>query len=168
MNNEEKNTYVTEHIISATLELLKEHELSALSIGQITSAAGVSRNAFYRNYQEKEDIVRAYIRKLYLGWWNEYLKTATGLNSDLYGSLFGHLYANRDFYLLLKKRGLFHLFRQVMMTESGPKPEQENLAAYTVAFVIQGSLGWIEEWLNRGMQESGEVMAAMLAANENK
>ena len=56
MNNQDKNTYVKRQITNTLLELLKEKELSDINIGEITDKAEVSRNSFYRNYADKEDI----------------------------------------------------------------------------------------------------------------
>ena len=57
MNNQDKNTYVKQQITTTLLELLKEKELSDINIGEITKKAQVSRNSFYRNYADKEDII---------------------------------------------------------------------------------------------------------------
>ena len=35
--------------------------------------------------------------------------------------------------------------------------------AYATAFLAHGIYGWIAEWVARGMQESPEEMAALLA-----
>lgn len=58
MNNQDKNTYVKQQITTTLLELLKEKELSDINIGEITKKAQVSRNSFYRNYADKEDIIK--------------------------------------------------------------------------------------------------------------
>lgn len=50
------NLLARECIVTALLQLLKEKPLSALSISEITSRAGVSRMTYYRNYKSKEDI----------------------------------------------------------------------------------------------------------------
>jgi len=83
----------------------------------------------------------------------------------MYGSFFAHLKDNSDFYLLLRRRDLFHLFSTVYLSKYGPKPEQDNMTAYVVSFIQNGMLGWIDEWTKRGMQESAESMAQLLAAN---
>ena len=62
MNNQDKNTYVKQQITTTLLELLKEKELSDINIGEITKKAQVSRNSFYRNYADKEDIIKKYNR----------------------------------------------------------------------------------------------------------
>lgn len=73
-------------------------------------------------------------------------------DDELIACMFAHLCDYHDFYMLL------YLLKDVLKEIIGPKPEYPNLAAYTTAFIFFGILGWIEEWLNRGMQESGEEM----------
>ena len=82
----------------------------------------------------------------------------------MYGSLFAYLKKHGKLLLLLKRRGLFHLFEQEFIRIWGPKAELENVAAYTVAFVSYGIYGWIEEWIARSMQESAEEMTALLSS----
>src|SRR5215467_11932880 len=41
----------------ALIELIEERGFEALTIGELTSRALVSRAAFYRNYQDKYDLV---------------------------------------------------------------------------------------------------------------
>lgn len=163
MNNEEKNTYVKTQITKAMLTLLEQYEFDEISISQITSFAQVSRNSFYRNYENKEDILLQYVRKLFTDWRTQCERRAPNTTADLYGDLFQHLNDNKGFYLLLKKRKQFHLFLTVLLEQTGPQPEHENMWAYTLAFIAYGTYGWIEEWVARGMQESGEEMAALLA-----
>lgn len=168
MNNEEKNTYVKKQIINITVELLKKYEFHNISISQITGCANVSRNSFYRNYTNKEEILLNHIHQLIADWNTEYQKQNKDSNAELYGSLFKHLSDNRDFYLLLKKRNLFYLFLNVMLEYFGPKPEYDNMTAYTTSFITYGTYGWVEEWISRGMQESSETMSALLSSNGMK
>lgn len=165
MNNQEKNSYVKTQITKAMLVLLEQYEFDKISISQITDTAQVSRNSFYRNYSDKEDILIKYIRKLITDWDTAYKNQGHDSNANLYGSLFQHLSDNKDFYLLLKKRNLFHLFLSVLLEQSGPKPEYDNTWAYITAFIAHGTYGWIEEWVARGMQESGDEMASLLASH---
>ena len=58
MNNEQKNTYVKKQILTALLDLLKEKPLSDISVSELTSKAEIGRVSFYRNYQNKEDILK--------------------------------------------------------------------------------------------------------------
>lgn len=110
MNNSEKNSYVMQQIVQATVELLKQQELSDISIRQITEKAEVSRNSFYRNYKDKEDILFSYVRNLLTAWREEYDKSNQDSNAALYGSLFAHFKKYSDFYILLKKKRAFSSF----------------------------------------------------------
>ena len=167
-SNEARNAYVTEHITGALLSLLKEKPLQDISISEIVDSAGVGRTSFYRNYETKEDVVKKHIVALIEKWDQDYKASGKDSNAELYGSLFQHLKDNADFYLLLKERNLMHLFLAVFLEKSGPKAEYENMWAYTTAFITYGTYGWIEEWINRGMQESAETMAALLSSHGMK
>ena len=57
MNNEQKNTYVKKQILAALLNLLKEKPLSDISVSELTNKAEIGRVSFYRNYQNKEDLL---------------------------------------------------------------------------------------------------------------
>lgn len=45
-----------EHLQNALLELLETKELKAITVKEICSRAGISRNAFYQHYSYKEDL----------------------------------------------------------------------------------------------------------------
>ena len=167
-SNEARNAYVIEHITESVLKLLKEKTIQDISISKIVDDAGVGRTSFYRNFETKEDVVKNHIATLIEKWEQEYKASGKDSNPELYGSLFKHLKDNADFYLLLKERNLMHLFLEVFLERNGPKAEYENMWAYTTAFITYGTYGWIEEWINRGMQESAETMAELLSSHGMK
>jgi AcrR family transcriptional regulator len=167
MDNTEKNTYVKKQITKALLDLLKDKELKDISVSEFAGAACVSRNSFYRNYCEKEDILRGYIFQLFGEWTAEYDKHHLQSDDEMITYMFAHLCAYRDFYMLLCERKLLYLLKDVLKEIIGPKPAYPNPDAYATAFIFSGIFGWIEEWLNRGMQESAEEMKALLKNREN-
>lgn len=168
MNNQEKNNYVINQITNTTLNLLKEKDLSMVSIKEITDAAQVSRNSFYRNFTNKEDIISKYIQQLLTDWHNEYERSNNNSNAVMYGSLFAHIKDNQTFYLLIKKRNLFHLFLNVFIQLYGAKTEHNNMEAYVTSFIAYGTYGWIEAWIARGMKESAETMTTLLLSHGMK
>lgn len=163
MNNQDKNTYVKQQITTALLELLKDKELSEIKIGEITTKANVSRNSFYRNYTDKEDIIKKYVYHLLSVWDKEWKKMNSDSNAKLFGQLFMYLKQHDKTIILIQKRGLFHLFKESYLSIWGPTETMDNMAAYTVVFIANGVLGWIEEWLKRGMCESAETMSSLLS-----
>lgn len=162
MSNTEKNIHVKTQITTAFLDLLAQKEFKDISISEITSAAKVSRVSFYRNYEEKEDILRTYIKQLFSGWRKDENTIPEHSDSDNLRRLFGHLIEYKDFYLLLCKRNLLHLLKDILVEIYGPKPEESNFGAYTAAFLSYGLYGWIEEWFARGMEESAWEMTELL------
>ena len=167
-SNEARNQYVVEHITNAVLNLLQEKSLDDISISEICDSAAVSRTSFYRNFESKEDVVKRYVEKLIRPWEEEYTESRGENNAQVYGSLFKHIKDNSDFYLLLKKRDLMHLFLHVFLSMNGAQSEDPNMWAYTKSFIAYGTYGWIEEWIARGMQESAETMANLLSKNGMK
>lgn len=57
MSNSEINAITRESIYLALQQLLETKTLAEITITEITSKAGVSRMAYYRNYQNKEEIL---------------------------------------------------------------------------------------------------------------
>lgn len=163
MNNEEKNTFVKEQITEAMLRLLNDYEFCDISVCQVVKEAQVSRNSFYRNFADMENILLTKVRLMFNEWEINYKQKNIDSNAEMYGSLFGHFYDNRNFYLLLRKRNLFGIVEKVILEKFGAKEDNDNMTAYITSFIAHGTCGWIGEWLNRGMPESAEVMAAMLS-----
>lgn len=160
-SNESRNAYVIEHLTDTMLALLKEKQLADISISELCDGAGVGRTSFYRNYSEKEDILRKYIQVSYSEWTKAH-SAANGEPSGLDGAnlLFAYIDDNKDFYRLLYQRKLLRLLKEAMVATIGPRKELPNGIAYATAFLVNGLYGWIEEWFARGLQESAEEMAA--------
>lgn len=56
-SNKESNQLTRESIEVALLFLLEKKDMTQISISELVRKAGVSRNAFYRNYKSKEEIL---------------------------------------------------------------------------------------------------------------
>ena len=57
LSNEEANRITRECLRIALMKLMSEKDFSKITITELTSLAGVSRTAFYRNYNSKEEII---------------------------------------------------------------------------------------------------------------
>ncbi|HFR3977378.1 TPA: TetR/AcrR family transcriptional regulator [Streptococcus suis] len=62
-SNKEANQLTKESIETALLFLLEKKELKQISVSELVRKAGVSRNAFYRNYKSKEEILEIYYER---------------------------------------------------------------------------------------------------------
>ena len=159
MSNKGRNAYVVEQLTAALLELLKEKPLEEISVSQLCEKAGVGRTSFYRNFQEKEDILRSHIYHLFKEWTG---RLGDGAPLDrLILAMFTHFEARRDFYTLLSKQGLVPLLKDVILERCGFRPDQEAVNAYASAFAAYSLYGWVEVWFRRGMRESAAEMAEL-------
>ena len=58
LSNEEINLITKDSIQEALVYLLSKKDIDDISVTEIVKKAGVSRTAYYRNYQSKEDILK--------------------------------------------------------------------------------------------------------------
>lgn len=159
-SNESRNAYVVEHLTGAMLALLEEKPVAEISISELCDQAGVGRTSFYRNFEEKEDIIKAHMRRLSQGWADECKSTPNIPVREIVRIVFSHFEANREFYSLLNKRGLVYLLKDIILDLCGFNPEQDMVAAYSSAYVGFFLYGWIEVWFRRGMRDTaGELIA---------
>ncbi len=161
-SNQSRNAYVTEHLTDALLALLAEKPVNEISISELCDAAGVGRTSFYRNYEAKEDILKAHVKHLFHDWTKECEQTPELPLGRLIYLVFSHFEANYEFYGLLNQRGLTYLLKDILLDQCGFNPEQEVAAAYSSAYVAFFLYGWIEVWFRRGMKETAAELAGYL------
>ena len=58
---------IRECLTGALLQLMKEKEFGAVSVGEIAERAGVHRATFYRRFRSKEDVLRAFLSQIFKG-----------------------------------------------------------------------------------------------------
>lgn len=158
MSNEGRNNYVIEHITKSLLALLEDKAIEDISISELCDNAGIGRASFYRNFNSKEDILKAYINQLFNGWKSDWEKDNNLPLSSAIGMIFEHFEQHRDFYRLLNERHLIYLLKDVILDTMELKPDLPKGEAYAKAFVVYSLYGWMEVWFQRGMQESAEEM----------
>lgn len=163
LSNESRNIYVIERLTGALLTLMEEKPISGISISELCAAAGVGRTSFYRNFETREDILRARVEKL-LGGLAAELKKDPALPLDrLVYRVFSHLEGNRAFYGLVYRRGYAYLLKDALLDLCGFAPEREAVSAYASAYAAFFLYGWIETWFRRGMRETAAELASYLA-----
>ena len=173
MNNQEKNTYVRQHILSALLERMKTQDFANISIQAVVDAAGVGRASFYRNFESKEDVLKQESVRLTSGWKaqfdQEHPNGTPGQENLWLISLLDFYKEHSDFYLALYQAGLSDIVLETILGYFDRSPEIPNALAYLNSAIGYMFYGWVHEWMCRGMQESGTELARMFAeAQKNK
>lgn len=163
MNNEQKNTYVKMQITAALLELLKEKPLSDITVSELTNKAEIGRVSFYRNYQNKEDILKEESNRLIKEWGRLYESNPESAPETLFPSLFDFYRDHRDFYTTLYNAGMSSIMMETILSTIRITPEMQNLEAYMKSFWAYGIYGWMLEWIKRGMQESGKELSTLFS-----
>lgn len=164
---QEMNALTKECIFTALMLLMKEKDYSAITITDLTKKAGVSRMAYYRNYNSKEDIIIQYMDEVF----NDYFKEVIGNYhedfSSIYTAFFSHFRKNRELVEVLIQANLTDLLLKqfdgyIRYVEKGifAKLLPNNIDKYELYYAAGGLYKILLEWAKGGMKESDEEMAA--------
>ena len=147
MNNEQRSSFVKEQITKTLIQMLGTQKLEDISVRDLTDQAGVGRVSFYRNFADKEDILRQESDRLLRQWGQDYESDITSTLDTLFPSLFGFLRHNRQFYTTLYRAGLSGILMDTIVKTINPTKEENTAAAYAKAFMAYGIFGWINDIL---------------------
>ena len=161
LSNEESNRLTRECIESALLLLMKESGFQSISITDIIRKAGVSRSAYYRNYDSKEDILT-----------NIFNRAAESIVDALSMELVAHNMVNSYRILFEKVQEIRPLFEIIQMAGLIDKFQMAVNEKYLQAIDVNSAveyyrvLSWIGSifniifgWMQRGNRETPEQMA---------
>ncbi len=168
MNNQEKNSYVRTQILQTLLEMMKEMPFNSIVISVLVSRAEVGRASFYRNYTDKNDVLRQESDRLMKEWGGEFEIDNTGNNSKVLISLLDFLKAHAEFYTALYRAGQHDIVQDAILALFPIREELSNIVAYLYSSLGYTVYGWVHEWIKRGMQESGTELAHMIEEAQKK
>ncbi|EAE8345840.1 TetR/AcrR family transcriptional regulator [Listeria monocytogenes] len=146
-------------IIEALLDLLKTKSYGAITITEITKRAGVARLTFYRNFENKDQILLARSNYLFEEYFNE-LQKAEGIIDINNALLQCFNYWKRDAQVMeiLIKNNLIHLldqpfycFLEKIIEEI---PSLNNLNEIQKTFIIGGLTHTMLHWISTKSQVS--------------
>ena len=161
LSNEEARAFTRECLRTALLVLMEEKPLEEISITELVARAGVSRSAFYRNYQRKEDVLEELNRIL-----EKKLRAAIETKNVLgefgwYRRIFEIIREHEIQFRLLLEAGLVATFYSTY------SPLDEALAKLPLeercrSIAFTGAItNLIMHWVKYGMKETEEEMARL-------
>lgn len=163
---QEANAFVKECITTALIQKMKTTHIDEITITDLISKAGVSRNSFYRNFDSKRDILEKHLLILIQEWGKEFED-----RGDIHAfseTLLKHYYKHRDFYLLLYQQGLSSMIYENLRTATKLKEASSNPERYGKSMFAGMLFGWLDEWMRQGMPESPEELILLTAQlNQN-
>ena len=146
MNNQEKNTYVRNQILTTLLEMMKTESFNSITISDLVAKAEVGREEAERLKKELKTIRKndnPYDVRLILIRTLDFYKLHT------------------DFYITLYNSGLKQMIQDSIVDESLISDNQPAPLAYTASAFSYLIYGWIIEWIRRGMKETSDELIAM-------
>ena len=156
LSNEESNKITRECLRVAMIKLMAKKDFGKISITEITKHAGVSRTAFYRNYETREalveDICKSLVTELKASVSGEAYRTE---RRGWYTNFFKTIRENSEYFQIYLNAHL--QFGDLFVLES-VYPPTTPLERYAIAAREGAFLRVLTVWFNGGMQESPEEM----------
>lgn len=161
----EINALTKECILTALLRLMEEKPYKSISITDITTLAGVSRMAYYRNYSSKEDIL---LKRLE----DEKKKIIESVNGQKAESLKDIIYYvsnfiqdNSDVITAIYNADLTHKLTDMLnkrIHSYFPVADQNTEGKYAVKFYVGAILSVYRYWIDTGMEEPAETITEIV------
>ncbi|MFM9277566.1 TetR/AcrR family transcriptional regulator [Paenibacillus jiagnxiensis] len=161
LNNIESNRMTKMCIETALISLMKDRSFQEISITDIVKRAGVSRTAYYRNYNSKEDILRSMMKEIV-----DKVTDSMNLHFPIKNSfeywyvLFQTIEQHADSLkiLLMANFGdtILSEFHKIMKFSLTDNSDLENYKSYFWSGAIYSVM---VSWIREGMQQSVAEMA---------
>lgn len=155
--NDEINALTKESIAMAYYELLQSK--TNISVSMICETAGVSRNAYYRNFASTDDII---IYSLILKW-AQYCEVNPIPPDDgeaVKQQLIRFFYAERDFIRAVKAHEKVYLIEEVFRKTIIPA-EDIGMAKYALYVIAYAVYGMIRAMIDNDFSEPPEQILAL-------
>ncbi|KRN97712.1 TetR/AcrR family transcriptional regulator [Companilactobacillus kimchiensis] len=158
-----------DYLISALLQLLKTKDLNDITVTQVVKKAGVSRMAFYRNFETLNDILIAYFKPKIDSEFTIIINKATPEQKmNALGSFFFELTDTMN--LAVKRNYEFiiqNIFNDNIMNFYDTIMNWDHFSAvqrkYWTRFMSAGVYAIWREWLNSGQKESLNDIHTLIA-----
>lgn len=164
VSNRESRKLTRESIETALLLLLKKKSLNHITISELVTKAGVSRNAFYRNYQSKEAILEAIltqiVRRIFRGIKHFDLKTQL---SQAWLFILTEAKKEAVVLQLIFEQRLEKLLTNIVSKrlKTYQKFKKKHTSHYANSFWSNAIISVLSNWVSDGMRASAEELAAI-------
>ncbi|MGL5434730.1 MAG: TetR/AcrR family transcriptional regulator [Lachnospiraceae bacterium] len=174
MKENQSSVRSKEWLLDALLDLMQTKPFDEIAVKEIAETAQLDRRTFYRHFKSKEDILKYGIAKGVRDY--HILHQENGINGirDIAYAFFCVCEKYKDFFLLLHRQNLNHLFLTELnhifpeMHLRYHSREEQQLpyfrSAYRLAYHIGGFWNIMNEWLEHGARRSPEELTEIVLA----
>jgi AcrR family transcriptional regulator len=169
MNQRERLTKLL--LKQSLISLLKENNISQISVKELCSTAGINRSTFYLHYANAYELLE-HVEQEIISNTREYLEKIDASDSGVTYILafLDYIKKNDDlFTVMLFKSNDGVLFPQRLLNEILMKIDNhlqlnvtENLKPFTYAYLVNGSLAIIQEWIRQKFTISSHELAQLI------
>ena len=154
LSNKQAKMVTKSCLQTALIQLLDKKELSDISVSELARRAGVSRTAFYSNYQTVDDVLTELIDQKLEGV-NNSIWEAINREEDFFPPIIQKMKDNYDLYSLLMKANIektaFFQFRDYIKDSY---PALDKKTYYMIIAAIGSLRSIILEWFINGCEDS--------------
>ena len=161
----EANARTQRLIIKALIRLMNEKQFSDITVTDIVTRAGVARASYYRNFSSKEEII-ARAGSIIIEDFRQKASEAemSILDAEIVLRVFRYFRAYRRTMLTLYKAGFISLYQRLfdecLETMAGDM-RYDDIHRYGIPFYSGAIFAVFLRWLEEGMKETPEEMAAL-------
>lgn len=173
LSNKESNKITRECIEAALILLMQKKEYNEITISEIVKRAGVSRTAYYRNYESKEDILKNLLQDVITN-----INIATSQFSYVteqeayWNALFVTTKAHAESIFALLKAGFGHIILEEITKHMIDNSIEKDLKSkYDMIFWSGAVYNILTNWVQNGMEQTEDEMVKIclyIVENFNK
>ena len=157
---------VKDRIAQAFIRLLKKSDFHEITVVDIINEAQSGRVSFYRNFQDKDDILRYYIESVTDEWLSSTDENYITLTQESIKPyivwLFDHMYQHRDFIGILMKNDKLYLledeFDRRFFARLG-----DTSNAWEIVYKVGGVYKLYIYWVKNGYRETPQEVAELVS-----
>ncbi len=161
----EVNVLTKECIVTALLRLMENQSYDSISITDITNLAGVSRMAYYRNYNNKDEILIKHIVEQEERLLDELNGTGASDMKGVIAYVSGFFQENAGVIEAIYEAGLAHMLTKMLeerVYNYFPIASAAKGGRYAVHYYVGGILAVFKLWFDKGMVESVDEISEII------
>ena len=156
---------VKDRIAGAFIRLLKKRDYHEITVVDIITEAQSGRVSFYRNFTDKDDVLRYYITSVTDDWLSQteenYLTLTKESLSPYIVWLFEHMYEHRDFTDILMKTDKLYLLEEEFDKRLFARLS-DTASPWEIVYKIGGVYKLFVYWAKNGYKETPQEVAELV------
>ncbi len=154
-------------ICEALTRLMSKQKLESISITGLCEEAGVSRQTFYRYYEDKKDVIEGYLYELSANYQNSNKPSATDMEGNI-RSFYEKFPYPRQYLKLLYENNLLELAQSCFANSAKelfarqyfmPLLNSKKYDDFHIAFIASTVTCVLRVWIEGGFKETCEELA---------